>query len=544
MLSLALVGGLLGGAGLVLLGISLLTDGLKLAAGPALQRLLDQATQTPLRGLAAGVSVTALVQSSSAVTLAAIGFVNAGLLQLGQALWVLFGANVGTTMTGWLVAFVGLEFKIDRLALPLLGLGMALRLSSPDGRRGGVGLALAGFGLLFIGIDVLRENFLAQAGTLALPTEMASSIPMLLFSGVLITVLMQSSSASLALVLTAAQGGLLPMQAAAAAVIGANIGTTVTAVLGAAGATSNARRPAAAHVAFNVLAGAVAFALLPWLLTSVAALRATLGLAAAPAADLALFHTSFNVLGVVLMWPLAPHLVRWLERVFRTAEEDESRPRFLDHTLLTLPDLALAALDRELRRLGGFAARTVAAALVQPVPDRSALALARVVSSRLQRAVAEFVSHLTRADLTPATARQMPRVLRIARYYDEAAAAASLAATTAGQSGPRPPLMSLDALQAAASRVLDGADPSAPRAASLRIDRAADDFERCYQTAKADLLDAGARAAVPVATMDGWLRAISALRRAVEQLVKAGRLLDVDAPGPADAGAADAQVAR
>ena len=236
--------------------------------------------------------------------------------------------------------------------------------------------------------------------------------------------------------------------------------------------------------------------------------------------------------------------MRWLERVFRTAEEDESRPRFLDHTLLTLPDLALAALDRELRRLGGFAARTVAAALVQPVPDRSALALARVVSSRLQRAVAEFVSHLTRADLTPATARQMPRVLRIARYYDEAAAAASLAATTAGQSGPRPPLMSLDALQAAASRVLDGADPSAPRAVPLRIDRAADDFERCYQTAKADLLDAGARAAVPVATMDGWLRAISALRRAVEQLVKAGRLLDVDAPGPADAGAADAQVAR
>ena len=535
MLSLALVGGLLGGAGLVLLGISLLTDGLKLAAGPALQRLLDQATQTPLRGLAAGVSVTALVQSSSAVTLAAIGFVNAGLLQLGQALWVLFGANVGTTMTGWLVAFVGLEFKIDRLALPLLGLGMALRLSSPDGRRGGVGLALAGFGLLFIGIDVLRENFLAQAGTLALPTEMASSIPMLLFSGVLITVLMQSSSASLALVLTAAQGGLLPMQAAAAAVIGANIGTTVTAVLGAAGATSNARRAAAAHVAFNVLAGAVAFALLPWLLTSVAALRATLGLAAAPAADLALFHTSFNVLGVVLMWPLAPHLVRWLERVFRTAEEDESRPRFLDHTLLTLPDLALAALAAKLYERHDER---------QPVPDRSALALARVVSSRLQRAVAEFVSHLTRADLTPATARQMPRVLRIARYYDEAAAAASLAATTAGQSGPRPPLMSLDALQAAASRVLDGADPSAPRAVPLRIDRAADDFERCYQTAKADLLDAGARAAVPVATMDGWLRAISALRRAVEQLVKAGRLLDVDAPGPADAGAADAQVAR
>ncbi|MDO9448196.1 MAG: Na/Pi symporter, partial [Candidatus Nitrotoga sp.] len=118
------IGGLLGGIGLFLLGMGLMTDGLKLAAGPALERILAHSTKTRLRGLASGVLVTALVQSSSAVTVAAIGFVNAGLLTLGQSMWVLFGANVGTTMTGWLVALDGLRFKIEVLALPLIGAGM------------------------------------------------------------------------------------------------------------------------------------------------------------------------------------------------------------------------------------------------------------------------------------------------------------------------------------------------------------------------------------------------------------------------------------
>jgi phosphate:Na+ symporter len=131
--SLPLIGGLAGGIGLFLLGMSLMTDGLKLAAGPALERILASSTQTRIRGLASGMLVTALVQSSSAVTVAAIGFVNAGLLSLSQALWVLFGANVGTTMTGWLVALVSMKFQIEALALPLIGLGMILRLAG-EGR--------------------------------------------------------------------------------------------------------------------------------------------------------------------------------------------------------------------------------------------------------------------------------------------------------------------------------------------------------------------------------------------------------------------------
>ena len=528
---MTLIGGLLGGAGLVLLGINLLTDGLKLAAGPLLQQMLDRATRTRWRGLLAGASVTALVQSSSAVTLATIGFVNAGLLELGQAMWVLFGANVGTTMTGWVVALIGLEFKIDRLALPLLGVGMALRLTSPSGRRGSLGLALAGFGLLFVGIDVLRETFQTQAAAFVMPHD--AHLLVLLFAGVAITVLMQSSSASLALVLTAAQGGLLTVQAAAAVVIGANIGTTVTAVLGAIGATANARRAAAAHVIFNLLAGVAALALLPWLPTGLAALRAAFGLAAAPAADLALFHTSFNVLGIVLVLPLASVLAAWLQRRFRTAEEDEARPRYLDRTVLAVPELALSALDRELRRQGDFATRAVIAAIAQPSAERGELALARVVTARLRRAVGDFLSQLSHSRVSPDTAAQMPRLLRIARYYEEAAAAASVSATTAAQSGARPPLPSLDALLTAAAAVTDVVNPAQELASAPDIDRAADVFERAYQTAKADLLEAGARSELPVGTVDGWLRAISALRRAVEQLIKAGRMLGAQPTAPA-----------
>jgi phosphate:Na+ symporter len=160
----ARIGLLLGGVGLFLLGMALMTDGLKMAAGPALGAIISSSTQTRWRGLLSGIVVTAMVQSSSAVTVAAIGFVNAGLLTLGQSLWVLFGSNVGTTMTGWLVALVGLKIKVDAAALPLIGLGMALRISGPQTRRGAIGGALTGFGVLFLGISFIQQGGRQRAG--------------------------------------------------------------------------------------------------------------------------------------------------------------------------------------------------------------------------------------------------------------------------------------------------------------------------------------------------------------------------------------------
>lgn len=304
MSGLLLAGAIAGGVGLFLLGMGMMTDGLKLAAGPTLEHILARSTQTRMRGLLSGVSVTALVQSSSAVTVATIGFVNAGLLSLSQALWVLFGANVGTTMTSWLVALVGLKLKIEALSLPLIGIGMLLRLVGEGGRRQGAGIALAGFGVLFLGIDVLKDAFSGLPNEFTLPAhDGVGDVVVKVGIGVGLTVLMQSSSAALVVVLTAAQGGLLTMQGAAAVVIGANIGTTVTALIVAIGATPNAKRAAAAHILFNVLTGLVALAILPWLIDFLSVLGVWLALDGSVTARLALFHTVFNVLGVVLIWP-------------------------------------------------------------------------------------------------------------------------------------------------------------------------------------------------------------------------------------------------
>jgi phosphate:Na+ symporter len=165
----ALIGPLVGGLGLFLLGMGMMSDGLRLAAGAALQHILGVATRTRWHALGSGMLVTALVQSSSAMTVATIGFVNAGLLGLAPALWVLFGANLGSTMTGWLVAVLGLKFKIDALALPLVGVGVLLRLTGSGRRHGAVGTAVAGFGLLFLGISLLQQAFTGLAGQLSLP---------------------------------------------------------------------------------------------------------------------------------------------------------------------------------------------------------------------------------------------------------------------------------------------------------------------------------------------------------------------------------------
>jgi len=174
------IGLLAGGLGLFLLGMMLMTDGLKAAAGPMLGNVLTSSTRTRLRGLFSGIAVTALVQSSSAVTVAAIGFVNAGLLSFSQSLWVIFGANVGTTMTGWLVALIGFKIKIEAAALPMIGIGMALRLSGSDSRRGAGGSALAGFGVLFLGIGFLQQAFSGSGQTIDL-AALAAMIYFMIF---------------------------------------------------------------------------------------------------------------------------------------------------------------------------------------------------------------------------------------------------------------------------------------------------------------------------------------------------------------------------
>lgn len=421
-MSFLLVGGALGGVGLFLLGMRLMTDGLKTAAGSMLRDILSRWTQTRFRGLLSGILVTGIAQSSSAVTVAAIGFVNAGILTLGRAMWVIFGSNVGTTMTGWIVALIGIDLRIEAFALPLLGIGMFLSLSGLSTRRGALGETLAGFGVFFLGIATLKTTFggIGDAVDIAsLSTGGVLNDAMFVGLGFVLTTLMQSSSAVIAIALTAASGGLLTIESGAALVIGANVGTTTTAVLAVIGATANAKRVAVSHVLFNVLTGGVALLLLPLLVVGVQVLEQTLPISKSPATTLALFHTTFNLLGVLLIWPMAAPLARWLETRFVTKEEDEARPRFLDRTAIEVPALAVGSLLLELERLARMAVDIARDAFTDHAPDLILLQRRRETMVRLSDAIGDYARALYAVKMPAEMAEAMAHPFRAMWHFSE-----------------------------------------------------------------------------------------------------------------------------
>ncbi len=337
---------LLGGIGLFLLGMVLLTDGIKSYAGDALKAGLMRFTGTPLKAFGSGALVTAMVQSSSATTVTVIGFVSAGLLTFPQAIGVVFGASLGTTGTSWIVSVLGLKVSLGFYALPLVGVGAFIRLLG-RGRWRPLGLALGGFGLIFIGIETLQTAMSGLSGVFdlaSLPSEgfLAHLLAMLI--GILLTVIMQSSSAAVATALTALHAGAINFEQAASVVIGAAIGTTVTGALAAIGGTTPAKRTACAHILFNLATGLIAVLLLPLFLSGILWAQDNLGLERG-AISLAAFHTAFIGLGVLLFLPFVDQFARWIERIL----PDRSEPTLLHHldkSLLHTPPVALEASRR------------------------------------------------------------------------------------------------------------------------------------------------------------------------------------------------------
>jgi len=416
---------LFGGIGMFLLGMHLMTDGLKMAAGKALRHILEHSTKTPMRAVFSGILITSLVQSSSAVTVATIGFVNAGLLKLTQAVRVIYGSNVGTTMTGWLVALLGFHINIQAMALPAIGVGMFLKLFAKEERYAALGLALTGFGVLFLGIDFLKSAFtgiessfdLAALAGVGFINEL-----MFLGTGFVMTLLMQSSSAAMALTLTAAGSGLIPIEAAAAMVIGTNLGTTSTAVLAAIGATPNAKRVAASHVIFNLITGAVALLSLPlwlWFITHLGAWFD--GGTSQVATMLALFHTMFNVLGVLLMWPLTTRMVTYLETLFHRAEDDASNPRHLDLTLVDTPELAHVALGNELQRVALLVGAMSADAISTEASVSKRLRTDLHIVMKLADAIGAYIVRLRQVALPEYLSPSFTHGLTAIRYFIEVA---------------------------------------------------------------------------------------------------------------------------
>lgn len=344
-----------GGLGLFLIGMMLMSQGLVGFAGGMLQRALIRFTGTPFKAFVSGSLITMLAQSSSATTVTLIGFVSAGLIGFSQAIGVLIGASLGNTATGWIVAGLGLKVNLGYYTLPLIGVGALLKLLG-KGRAAELGLALAGFGLMFVGLDTLQQAMRQLSGVFdlaSLPAGGYGARVVIMLIGLTMTAVMQSSTAAIATTLAALHAGAISFDQASALVVGAAIGTTMTGVLSAIGGTIHARRTALAYVLFNLAAGVIAIALLPVFHWVIALMGQYLGLDAG-ASSLAAFHTLFILVGVVLFLPFVEPFARRVERLLPDREASPATAR-LDASLLPLPAVALEASARALEQLADAA---------------------------------------------------------------------------------------------------------------------------------------------------------------------------------------------
>lgn len=521
----------LGGIGLFLLGMRLMTEGLTTAAGNTLRAILSIATHSRARAIVSGVAITALVQSSSAVIFTTVGFVNASLLSLGQAVGVIYGSNLGTTLTSWMVALLGFNLDLQAFALPAIGVGMAVSVISGSRRYGAIGRALAGFGLFFLGIDVLRDSFDGLGDIIALETWAGQGIlSLLLFLGIgiVLTVLMQSSSAALAVTLTATAGGLIPLTAAAAMVIGANVGTTTTGLFAVIGATAPAKRAASAHVIFNLVTGLISFILLPVLLGIVQYIAHFLGSEDNLATTLALFHTLVNLLGLIIMLPFTDWLVAHLESRFRSLEEDSSRPHFLDRNVQATPSLAVDALAQELHRMNAFAGQLAKGAISEEVRHDDHLEQGHRALETLSYAISEFASGIPRSQLGNEQLNALPDAQRVAQYLVNVA-------EQARELVPDAPVIELRdeqikqarySLRASAVALIAQAKVDRPDWDVHVLNELRASFESQYQGLKASYLRAGTTGSLDPRTMAAALERLSALHRVIDQAVKAAVYID------------------
>jgi phosphate:Na+ symporter len=515
--TLIILGQLAGGIGLFLLAMKFITDGLKMAGGNALRNLLGRWTKTPAQ--------------SSAVTVATIGFVNAGLLTLFQAVGVIYGANIGTTMTAWLVAILGFNIKVEIFALPMIGVGIPLWFLASTSRKGGFGQVFGGFGLFFIGIDTLKNAFQTISSSFNL--EMVSEfgvlgVLLLVGIGFLLTVLTQSSSAAIAMTLTAASGGVLALPSAAAMVIGSNLGTTSTAFFASIGATPNAKRVAGAHIVFNAVTGLVALAILPLLIWFTTETGKVLKLEDTPTVVLALFHTVFNVLGVVILWPFTKKLVAWLHRQYRTEEEDESKPKYLDDTVVSTPALAMNALLMESDRIGVLARHTAVTALMQDKEYSRRLQNREELITQLVETVGQFIIKIQKIPLVENDASTLSKILRASHYLAEATSLVMgvVGLRTVGEALADKSLM--PDFMGYRRAVINWLAKIELRSSQTDVEQLETSFatlEQDYENLKEGLLRSGAAGRIAPRDLDHLLDLLSLLHRVLERHLKALKIL-------------------
>lgn len=429
----------LGGLGLFLFGMKIMSEGLQKVAGRKMRRILQMVSNNRFVGFGVGALVTSIIQSSSATTVMLVSFVDAGLMTLRQAVGVILGANVGTTVTAQLIAF-----NIQEFALPAIALGVALKFFLSGRKWSYAGEVLLGFGLVFFGLATMKAGFAPLRGNelfISFFTKFqADSLPgimLCILAGSIITMILQSSSATVGLTMALASQGFLDFSSSTALILGDNIGTTITAQLASLGANTNARRAANAHTLFNVVGVVIIVAILPIFLDLVEVFTRAVSDLGPPdmmvdgqsvniSRYIANSHTLFNVVATVIFLLLLPYLVKVSEMLTREKTqpimEEIHKIKYIDSKFIHTPDVALAKARAEIKRMGD-AVQVMFRDVVQSIRDRRVKDLDKWKKredaiDNLQREITQFLVHVMQNPISPEESKEVSSQMRIANNLE------------------------------------------------------------------------------------------------------------------------------
>lgn len=424
-------------------GMKLMSEGIQRAAGSQMRNILRSMTKNRYLGVMTGFLITALVQSSSATTVMTVSFVNAGLLSLVESAGVMMGANIGTTVTGWIIALLGFKVKLSAYSIPLFAIGVPL-LFSTKGKRKYWGEFLIGFAILFLGLTYLKNAVPDIAGSNAL--EWIKSFSeygifsriFFVLVGALVTIVVQSSSAAMAITLTLVYAGWLPLEVAAAMVLGENIGTTITAELASLVGNTNAKRSARIHSMFNIIGVTWMVFLLPWAMELITTIvenfthifESNAKIKTADLSDndimntykLAAFHTIFNMTNVLLLLGFVPWLVKMaIKTVPEKAGEEQVETLKFINTMNRTPELATVEIQQEVARYGEITTRMLEFSkdLINSNDQKASLALITKlkkyedITDKFEVEITEYVTNLSDKEMTHKTSVRLRSFLNI-----------------------------------------------------------------------------------------------------------------------------------
>ena len=399
--------GLIGGLALFLFGMNSMSDALQKAAGEKMKKILGFLTRNPIMGALAGALVTAVLQSSSATTVMVIGFVSAGLMSLPQAISVIFGANIGTTMTAQLMAF-----KISNYIYPIIFIGFMLNFVGKKEKVKNIGMVIFSFGLLFEGIEIMGEVMKPLAGSPVFVDLMGkvSSVPVLgVVLGAVMTLVVQSSSATIAVLQNfASQAGpdgvssVIGLTGAIPILLGDNIGTTITALLASIGQSKNAKRTAIAHSIFNISGSCVFIFLIPWFAKFVQFISPKGNEVDVISRQIANAHTTFNIVCTLVWLPLIPLMVKIVTTIIRGDDKVQKtafEPKYLDMKVVEQPAAAMVLVSKELNRLSELAESLLTGLKVSLTADKTSETYLHFkenleIVQHLQESVSDYITRL------------------------------------------------------------------------------------------------------------------------------------------------------